>query len=69
MILYSVEDLTSSLESLNLPTKQFVFLPVNDNDNSETAGGNHWYVILSVCFIFWCFHDIGLYFYLEPVEV
>jgi hypothetical protein len=29
-------------DSLNLPTKQFVFLPVNDNENSEIAGGSHW---------------------------
>jgi hypothetical protein len=41
-IYITAEDLTSSLESLNLPTKQFVFLPVNDNENSEIAGGSHW---------------------------
>ncbi|VDI64938.1 sentrin-specific protease 8 [Mytilus galloprovincialis] len=41
-------DLTSSLESLNLPTKQFVFLPVNDNENAETAGGSHWSLLVYI---------------------
>lgn len=46
--LASAEDLTSSLESLNLPTKQFVFLPVNDNENSEIAGGSHWSLLVYI---------------------
>lgn len=41
-ILFPAEDLSIALEPLNLPTKEFVFLPVNDNASKSRAGGTHW---------------------------
>lgn len=38
------EQLGEFLDSLNLPTKQYVFLPVNDNEQCEQTGGSHWCV-------------------------
>ena len=38
----SAGDLQVSLESLQLPSKQFVFVPVNDNSDTSKVGGMHW---------------------------
>lgn len=35
-------ELGAFLEPLNLPTKQFVFLAVNNNQSTNQAGGTHW---------------------------
>ncbi|WAR26060.1 SENP8-like protein [Mya arenaria] len=35
-------DIGNFLAPLNLPSKQFVFLPVNDNQVVNQTGGNHW---------------------------
>ncbi|XP_041347488.1 sentrin-specific protease 8-like [Gigantopelta aegis] len=42
-----VEELSILLESLYLPVKQFVFLPVNDNPR-DAAGGSHWSLLVYV---------------------
>ncbi|XP_025106972.1 sentrin-specific protease 8-like [Pomacea canaliculata] len=42
------EDLVLALEPLNLPTKEFVFLPVNDNSCTSRAGGSHWSLLVFV---------------------
>ena len=38
----SDDDLEPFLEPLYLPSKEFIFIPVNDNDSLDTAGGTHW---------------------------
>jgi hypothetical protein len=38
------DQLGDFLEALNLPTKQYVFVPVNDNVQREETGGSHWWV-------------------------
>ncbi|KAK6176328.1 hypothetical protein SNE40_014632 [Patella caerulea] len=43
-----VEELTVILESLNLPLKQFVFLAVNDNEDSNNVGGTHWSLLVYI---------------------
>jgi len=42
MVLFSDDDLGTFLSPLNLPSKQFVFLAVNDNQVVNQAGGSHW---------------------------
>ena len=34
------------LEPLKLEEKDFVFLAINDQDDSESAGGNHWSLLV-----------------------
>lgn len=41
-------DLQVLLESLHLPTKQFVFVPVNDNSDINKVGGMHWSLLVYV---------------------
>ncbi|GFR84334.1 sentrin-specific protease 8 [Elysia marginata] len=41
-------DLQVLLESLHLPTKQFVFVPVNDNSDTSKVGGMHWSLLVYV---------------------
>ncbi|KAG1941438.1 sentrin-specific protease 8 [Pimephales promelas] len=41
----SQEELAVFLEPLSLATRQWVFLPVNDNAN-QAAGGSHWSLLL-----------------------
>ncbi|ESO91198.1 hypothetical protein LOTGIDRAFT_182489, partial [Lottia gigantea] len=43
-----VEDLAVLLEPLNLPLKQFVFLAVNDNDDTDNSGGTHWSLLVYI---------------------
>eukprot|EP00743_Colponemidia_sp_Colp-15_P010550 GILK01011632.1.p1 GENE.GILK01011632.1~~GILK01011632.1.p1 ORF type:complete len:225 (+),score=23.80 GILK01011632.1:53-727(+) len=43
------ESLTEGLESLDLPAKDYVLMPLNDNCNpSLAAGGSHWSLLLYV---------------------
>lgn len=42
VVMVTDEDLGTFLLPLNLPSKQFVFLPVNDNQISCQVGGTHW---------------------------
>lgn len=42
------EELANTLEPLNLPSKEFVFLPINDNASSNRAGGSHWSLLVFV---------------------
>ncbi|KAK7102442.1 sentrin-specific protease 8-like [Littorina saxatilis] len=44
----SGEDLAVALEPLNLPTKEYVFLPINDNSSVTRAGGSHWSLMVFV---------------------
>ncbi|GFR71429.1 sentrin-specific protease 8 [Elysia marginata] len=41
-------DLQVLLDSLNLPTKQFVFVPVNDHSDTTQVGGMHWSLLVYV---------------------
>ncbi|GFN74908.1 sentrin-specific protease 8 [Plakobranchus ocellatus] len=41
-------DLHVLLESLSLPAKQFVFVPVNDNADTSRVGGTHWSLLVYV---------------------
>ncbi|XP_076448194.1 sentrin-specific protease 8-like [Babylonia areolata] len=42
------DDLATALGPLNLPTKEYVFLPINDNTNTNKAGGSHWSLMVFV---------------------
>ncbi|KAL4227095.1 hypothetical protein ACF0H5_015069 [Mactra antiquata] len=42
------DDLGTCLGPLNLPSKQFVFLPVNDNQITCQAGGTHWSLLVYI---------------------
>lgn len=42
------EQLGEFLDPLNLPTKQYVFLPVNDNEQCEQTGGSHWSLLVYI---------------------
>ncbi|KAL8594739.1 hypothetical protein ACOMHN_051685 [Nucella lapillus] len=44
----SGDDLATALGPLNLPTKEFVFLPINDNFNTNKPGGYHWSLLVFV---------------------
>jgi sentrin-specific protease 8 len=44
----SVEDLLVVLEPLHLPSKQYVFVPINDNPDTERVGGTHWSLLVYV---------------------
>ncbi|BFZ08269.1 hypothetical protein BsWGS_11308 [Bradybaena similaris] len=44
----SVEDLVIVLKPLHLPSKQYVFVPVNDNPDTEHVGGTHWSLLVYV---------------------
>ncbi|KAK7503419.1 hypothetical protein BaRGS_00005340 [Batillaria attramentaria] len=46
--LAAAEDLTVALEPLNLPTKEYVFVPINDNASTNKAGGSHWSLMVFV---------------------
>lgn len=50
--LYSLsdDDLGAFLSPLNLPSKQFIFLPVNDNQVVNQSGGTHWSVVVIITF-------------------
>ncbi|XP_052780849.1 sentrin-specific protease 8-like [Mya arenaria] len=41
-------DIGNFLAPLNLPSKQFVFLPVNDNQVVNQTGGNHWSLLVYI---------------------
>ncbi|KFO88908.1 Sentrin-specific protease 8 [Buceros rhinoceros silvestris] len=41
----SQEEIATFLESLDLPCKALVFLPINDNSN-QVAGGTHWSLLV-----------------------
>ncbi|CAG5117012.1 unnamed protein product [Candidula unifasciata] len=43
-----VEDLIMVLEPLHLPSKQYVFLPINDNPDTDCVGGTHWSLLVYV---------------------
>ncbi|XP_071082261.1 sentrin-specific protease 8-like [Haliotis cracherodii] len=43
-----VEELVVLLEPLGLPTKQFVFLAVNNNNSCDQVGGSHWSLLVYV---------------------
>ncbi|XP_061186543.1 sentrin-specific protease 8-like [Saccostrea echinata] len=42
------DQLGEFLEPLNLPSKQYVFLPVNDNSQCEQTGGSHWSLLVYI---------------------
>ncbi|XP_060587910.1 sentrin-specific protease 8-like [Ruditapes philippinarum] len=42
------DELGEFLKPLNLPSKEFIFLPVNDNQVSNQAGGTHWSLLVYV---------------------
>ncbi|KAK3101026.1 hypothetical protein FSP39_000351 [Pinctada imbricata] len=42
------EELGPFLEPLNLPTKQYVFLAINDNNDATQVGGTHWSLLLYI---------------------
>jgi Ulp1 family protease len=42
-----LEDLIAMLKLLNLQSKQYIFIPVNDTDSKfKVAGGNHWALLI-----------------------
>jgi len=41
------EDIKASLEPLNVKNKRLIFIPINDNTNTEaTSGGSHWSLVV-----------------------
>ncbi|KAH9518937.1 SUMO1 sentrin specific peptidase 8 [Bulinus truncatus] len=44
----AVEDLAVLLEPLHLPSKQYVFVPINDNPDPTKVGGSHWSLMVYV---------------------
>lgn len=44
----SVEDLAVLLEPLHLPSKQYVFVPINNNPDPSKVGGSHWSLMVYV---------------------
>jgi hypothetical protein len=41
------ESVHEVLEPLQLPQKDIIIIPINDNENKFAVGGTHWYDLLS----------------------